>query len=137
MAASYRHLSRIAVLQTIFAYDFRDNKVNPEQLLDYILEDSIFQNLDKTFSKTLLDGILRMNESLVKEIIAHAPQWPLEKIAIIDRNILKMGIYEILYSDDIPPLVAINEAIEIAKQYGGDNSPKFINGVLSSIYEDY
>ena len=69
-------------------------------------------------------------------ITKYAPQWPLEQITIVDRNVLRLGIYELKYDPDIPPKVAINEAIELAKTFGGESSGKFVNGVLGSIFKD-
>jgi N utilization substance protein B len=69
-------------------------------------------------------------------ITKYAPDWPLEQITIVDRNVLRIGAYELLYEEDIPPRVAINEAIEIAKNFGGESSGKFVNGVLGAIYKN-
>ena len=78
------------------------------------------------------------NQKKIYEIIQkNAPEWPIDKVAPVDRAILEIGVYEIVFSDDIPPVVAINEAIEIAKVYGDTNSPKFINGVLSTVMTEY
>jgi N utilization substance protein B len=79
-----------------------------------------------------MDNLKEINKTIEK----YAPKWPLEQIAIVDRNILRLGIYEMMYADEIPSKVAINEAIEIAKTYGGASSGKFVNGILGAIYND-
>lgn len=93
---------------------------------------------DKPFMENLLSGILAKHEDLDQIIIKAAPDWPLERIAPIDRNILRIGLYELLFSDraQVPPKVAINEAIELAKVFGGDSSGRFVNGVLGAIYKE-
>jgi N utilization substance protein B len=133
--ASYRHLARIAVMQTLFAYQFREGKVEPD--LESNCREFSDKLTDLTFARELLQGILD-NQKKIREIIAkEAPEWPFERIAPIDRVILQMGIYEILFSKDVPPVVAINEAIEIVKVFGDINSGKFINGVLSTVMSKY
>ena len=139
--ASNRHLSRIAVIQALFAWEFRDSEENPaeaaEATLLYIVEQFYPKLSSVDFALSNLKGILKERKK-IKEIIAeHALQWEFDKIAAIDRVILEQGIYEILFSKDVPPVVAINEAIEIAKEMSTENSPKFINGVLSNVMKQY
>ncbi len=133
--ASYRHLARIAVVQTLFAYEFRDEKIEPD------LESNCREFADKLtdfgFARELLAGILAHKKEIRKLIAREAPEWPFDRIALADRVVLEMGIYEILHSPDVPPVVAINEAIEIAKVFGDLNSSKFINGVLSTVMNKY
>ncbi len=133
--ASYRHLARTCVMQTIFAYEFHGG--DPQKLLESTLAEFAPKLTEVEFAFTTLKGVIERIEDIKKIIQEFAPQWPFDKIARIDRAILEIGIYEILYSDDIPPVVAINESIEIAKHFGDENSPKFINGVLSSVMNDY
>lgn len=131
--ASYRHLARTCVMQTIFRLEFCDQKRSPEEILQETLQEFAPKLTEIEFAEETLKGVLKHKEELLKVISEHAPQWPVEKIARVDRSILQIGVYEILHSKDVPPVVAINEAIEIAKHYGDESSPKFINGVLSSI----
>ena len=133
--ASYRHIARIAVMQTIFAYEFRGG--DPEAILRYTSREFADKLKDAVFTQDLLRGILAKNEDILLILQEEAPQWPIEKIAPIDRAILEIGIYEIMFSKDVPPVVAINEAIELAKDYGDTNSPKFVNGVLSTVMHKY
>jgi N utilization substance protein B len=111
-----------------------------------LVEDIIKRNMkdfapeveENSFSSVLIQGILNKQETIDGIISKAAPQWPLERIAIIDRNILRIGIYELLFADrkEIPPKVAINEAIELAKTFGGDSSGRFVSGVLGTIYKE-
>jgi len=133
--ASYRHLARIAVMQTLFAYEFRYEKIAPD--LESNCREFGDKLTDLTFARDLLDGVIKHREEIRTIITKEAPEWPFERIALADRVILSMGIYEIIYSKDVPPVVAINEAIEISKVFGDLNSSKFINGVLSTIMNKY
>jgi len=118
-------------MQTLFAYEFRGE--NPEEFIERILDEFAPNIKDKIFARETLKGVVKHKKKLLETIEKFAPEWPIDKIAKIDRAILEIGAYEILYSKEVPPIVAINEAIEIAKHFGDNNSPKFINGVLSSI----
>lgn len=133
--ASYRHLARIAVMQTLFAYQFR-NETAPIDL-EYNSKEFADKLTDLTFAKDLVNGVIKYQKEIKDLIAKEAPEWPYDRIALIDRVIISMGIYEILYSTDVPPVVAINEAIEIAKVFGDLNSSKFVNGVLSTIMIKY
>ena len=133
--ASYRHLARIAVMQTLFSYEFRNEKVPPD--LESNCQEFADKLTDLSFAQGLLKGILEKITEIRSIISKEAPEWPIERIAPIDRVVLEMGAYEILFSQDVPPVVAINEAIEIAKVFGDLNSGKFINGVLSTIMNKY
>lgn len=133
---SNRHLARTIALQTLFAWDFNGKK---EENLDALIADN-FTNFapsfdDGGFVKNLVLGVQEHYATIDKYIVKYATEWPLDQITTVDRNILRLGVYELLYTA-IPPRVAINEAIEIAKSFGGDSSGKFINGVLGAIYND-
>ncbi len=134
--ASYRHLARIAVMQTLFAYEFRED-VEPVDTLEYCAGEFADKLKDNGFAFDLLQGILAKRKEILEIMQKEAPEWPVERIAPVDRAILEIGIYEIMYSEDVPEIVAINEAIEVAKSYGDMNSAKFINGVLSSVMHKY
>lgn len=134
--ASYRHLARIAVMQTIYTYEFRTG-VDAQKMLQYNCEEFKDKLKDLSFAQNLLEEVLTKREELLRIMQQEAPEWPVERIAPIDRAILEIGIYEILFSKDVPAVVAINEAVEIAKNYGDTNSSKFINGVLSTVLHKY
>jgi transcription antitermination protein NusB len=134
-----RHLSRSIVLQTLFEWDFAVNKEElPRSILMRDIEEFGPGTNDREFIEALFDGVI-IKQAVLNEIIEKAaPDWPLEKISVIDRNILRIGLYELLFGDraQVPPKVAINEAIELAKSYGGENSSRFINGVLGGVYKE-
>ncbi len=129
--ASNRHLARTCVMQTLFVHGFRGG--DSKKILKSMLAEFAPKLRNEDFAYNLLAGILKNRKKIIKIVEKHAPEWPIEKIANIDRAILEIGVYEIVFSLDIPPVVTINEAIEIAKHFGDTNSSKFINGVLSSV----
>ncbi len=138
--ASNRHLCRIIALQSLYEYDFR-NSLNIDELttdIDEVLNRNIDVYKDAIdeadFIKDLVLGTIKNQDKIDSMIVPAAPEWPLDQIAKIDRAILRMSIYELLIKKDVPPKVAINEAVELAKEFGGDNSSKFINGVLGTIF---
>ncbi len=137
--ASNRHLGRIVALQTLYEYEFRvecnDDTVDVDIILARSLERYDAAIEDKKFVDGLVKGVLAVQTDIDAKIQPIAPDWPIEQIARIDRNILRIGVYELLYQADVvPPKVAINEAVELAKAFGSDNSSKFVNGVLGTAY---
>ena len=137
--ASNRHLGRIVALQSLYEYEFRvqaeDKSASIDEILSRNLERYENEIEDVDFVKQLVSGVLERQEDLDNHIRPLAPEWPLEQIARIDRNILRLGLYELLFrADQVPPKVAINEAVELAKAFGSDNSSKFVNGVLGTAY---
>ena len=134
---SFRHLSRELVLKTIFYQRFRgDEDVTLEQAFEDVISEFGKELPETDFAKNLFEGVTAKEEELNEIIRTYAPEWPLEKIAKVDLHILQIGVYELLFADGIPPLVAINEAVELAKEYGDTNTSKFVNGVLSNISHD-
>ena len=133
---SNRHLARALALQSLYEWDFHRGEMPvPEILERNILE--FAPDLDeKGFADKLVKGILDKREDIDATITKFAPDWPLDKITMVDRNILRIGTYELLFCDDITSKVAINEAIELAKTFGGESSGKFVNGVLGAVYRD-
>ena len=137
--ASNRHLGRIVALQSLYEYEFRvqsaDTSVDIDEILNRNLDRYESAIEDKAFVTTLVKGVLEVQADIDEKIQPIAPDWPIDQIARIDRNILRIGLYELLHKADvIPPKVAINEAVELAKAFGSDNSSKFINGVLGTAY---
>jgi len=134
---AHRHLSRSIAMQTLYEWDF-NNRDNSK--IDEILERNIQEFgpglEDDKFVRDLIKGVLENLDKIDAIIVKTAPEWPLEQINLVDRNILRLGIYELLYGNhqEVPPKVAINEAIELAKSFGGETSGKFVNGVLGTIY---
>lgn len=132
-----RHLIRTVVLQSLYEWDFYNQKKDITEILERNLNEFAPGIDEPEFAWRILQGIashLREVDTVIKE---NATNWPMDKIAIIDRNILRIGAYELLFTDknEVPPKVAINEAVELAKNYGGPNASRFVNGVLGSIYE--
>lgn len=137
--ASNRHLGRIVALQTLYEREFRlqagDDSVEVGQILDRNLDRYQEAIDDKTFVEQLVQGVIEHIKDLDSKLQPIAPEWPLEQIARIDLTVLRLGLYELLHcADSVPPKVAINEAVELAKSFGSDNSSKFINGVLGTAF---
>ena len=134
-----RHLSRSVVLQSLFEWDFRGRHGETiEEIISRDTEEFAPGLSDFSFVKSLAEGVVNKCQVLDSIIEKAAPEWPLDRISIIDRNILRIGLFELLFSDhsDVPPKVAINEAIELAKTFGGETSGKFVNGVLGAVYKE-
>jgi N utilization substance protein B len=134
-----RHLSRSIAMQSLYEWDFNGRDAGK---LDDIIKKNIQEfgpGLDDT---TFVEGLVRntiKNQDKIDPLIEKcAPEWPLEQVTIVDRNILRLGIYELLFGnyEEVPPKVAINEAIELAKSFGGESSGRFVNGVLGTIYRE-
>jgi len=136
---SSRHLARSITMQSLYEWDFSGKKPDA-------LEDIVEKNIeefgpgldDKSFIWELINGVVSRLNDVDKIIEKAAPEWPISQITIIDRNILRIGLFELLYGnkEEVPPKVAINEAIELAKTFGGESSGKFINGVLGTVYKE-
>jgi len=137
--ASNRHLGRIVALQTLYEFEFRteceDTTVDVAEVLGRNLARYQTAIDDTDFVDALVRGVLKEQVSLDEIIQPIAPDWPIDQIARIDRNILRIGVYELLHQAEVvPPKVAINEAVELAKAFGSDNSSKFVNGVLGTAF---
>ncbi|HEX5455757.1 MAG TPA: transcription antitermination factor NusB [Candidatus Saccharimonadales bacterium] len=134
-----RHLGRIIALQSLYELEFRKECKDDKVELDDILKRNIdrYKNAldDKDFIIKLVKGVEKNCPKLDERLQPIAPEWPLSQIAKIDLCILRIGAYELENHKDIPPKVAINEAVELAKSFGGENSSKFINGVLGTLYK--
>jgi transcription antitermination protein NusB len=134
-----RHLSRSIVLQSLFEWDFRGAE-------DSMIQEVLLRNAEEfapgmgdfSFIKNLADGVLKKRPDIDLIIEKAAPEWPIPKIAMVDRNVLRLGLYELIFGDrkEVPAKVAINEAIELAKSFGGETSGKFVNGVLGAVYKE-
>jgi N utilization substance protein B len=132
-----RHLCRTIVLQSFYEWDFYKEEVDLVKIVERNMGE-FGQGIDEPeFVWKIVKGIIDNRKEIDSVIEEAAPEWPIEKIAIVDRNVLRLGLYELMYADkeEVPPKVAINEAIEVAKNFGGPNSPKFINGVLGTVYK--
>jgi N utilization substance protein B len=129
--AGIRRKARIAALQALYELDCTKHKVK-EALARLRAEETLTQET-LSFSEELVKGVLQHKSELDALIKKFAPAFPVEQMSIVDRNILRLAIFEILFNDKTPLKVVINEAIELAKEFGSDSSPRLINGVLGSI----
>ena len=132
-----RHLSRTIAMQTLFAWDFNERESKD---IDEIIKQNFEQFApnfdDHGFVEALVKGVIEHITDINAYIVKYATEWPLDQITIVDRNVLRLAIYELVFDEKIPAKVAINEAIEIAKAFGGDSSGKFVNGVLGAIMKE-
>lgn len=133
-----RHLLRTVILQSLYEWDFYHGAKDLVQIVERDINEFAPGVDEPEFAWKILKGIVDHLKDIDAIIVKAAPEWPLDKIAVIDRNILRIGLSELLYADpdEVPPKVAINEAIELAKNYGGPNASKFINGVLGTVYRE-
>ncbi len=134
-----RHLSRSIVTQSLFEWDFNHKSdLEAMEIFNRNAQEFALGMGDFSFMESLMKNVLAKRKDIDVIIEKAAPDWPIDKISIIDRNILRIGLYELLFSDrkEVPPKVAINEAIELAKTFGGDTSGKFVNGVLGAVYKE-
>lgn len=134
---SNRHLARTLAMQSLFTWDFNGkNDIEADNITKGVFANFAPDFDDRGFVDSILDGTIKNIDEIDKYIIKYATEWPLEQITMVDRNILRIGVYELVFDENIPAKVAINEAIEIAKAFGGSSSGKFVNGVLGAIYKD-
>lgn len=138
--ASNRHLGRIIALQTLYEVEMRQDAADTDLDINEILQRNIVRYKemleDVAFIQQLVDGVTSQAAELDAKLQPVAPDWPIDQIARMDRIVLRIGLYELQNEDDVPPKVVINEAVELAKAFGGDNSSKFINGVLGTLLRE-
>ena len=135
--ASNRHLGRIVALQTLYEHEFRLSCNDTNLDIDEILDRNIHRYRDNIddheFITKLVKGVIQEQADLDAALQPVAPEWPIDQIARMDRLVLRLGLYELLHEPSVPPKVVINEAVELAKAFGGENSSKFVNGVLGTV----
>jgi N utilization substance protein B len=129
--ASPRRRARIAALQALYEWDAVGHPLEPA--LDRLIEEEKLNAEAAAFARALVKGVVDNLERIDAIIARAAPQWPVAQLAPIDRNILRVAINEIVVNNRTPVRAAINEAVELAKSFGSDNSAKFVNGVLGSV----
>jgi transcription antitermination protein NusB len=130
-----RHLSRTVAMQTLYEWDFNGKKSDINELAKNNLEHQAPGLDDPAFTYSLVAGVAANMEAIDKTIVETAPEWPLDQITVVDRNILRLGIYELMFAKEVPPKVVINEAVELGKTFGGESSGKFVNGVLGTLFK--
>jgi N utilization substance protein B len=136
---SSRHIARSIVLQSLYELDFNKEKnLDIDKVLERNKQEFGIGVNENEFMSNLAHGVIKHQGQIDEIITKSAPDWPLNQITIVDRNVLRIGIFELLFEDkkEVPPKVAINEAIELAKGYGGESSGRFVNGVLGTIYRE-
>lgn len=133
---SNRHLCRTIAMQTLFEWDFNNRAQKLQDIMTRNIKEFAPGMEEMIFSEKLVKGVVKNLDEIDKIIVKHAPEWPIKKITVIDRNVLRLGIYELKFLKEVPPKVAINESIEVAKTYGGETSGRFVNGVLGAIYRE-
>ncbi len=126
-----RTRARSIALQALFEIDLVGHPLGI--VLEHRLEETALEDRLVKFAESITLGVWPMKDELDKFIAQHAPEWPLNQVATVDRNILRIALWEFAVNGDTPIKVAINEAVELAKSYGSDSSPRFINGVLGSL----
>lgn len=129
-----RRLARELAMKSLFARDLGKNE--PGEILARLVNEYHVVGDIKAFSEKLINGVVENQQYLDTVIDQYAIEWQLERIATVERNILRIALYEMIYADDTPPAVAINEALEVAKIYGGDDSPRFLNGILGKVLKE-
>jgi transcription antitermination protein NusB len=126
-----RTRARSVALQALFEIDIVGH--SPREVIDSRISDESLDEKMTDFAQEIVFGVWPITHELDQFISEHAPEWPLDQVAIVDRNIIRIALWELAVSDNIPVKVAINEAVELAKTYGSDSSPRFVNGVLGSL----
>jgi len=129
--AGLRHKARVVALQALYESD--SSRHDAKACLTRLAEEQSLPESALSFAMELVDGVLKHKARIDGMIQAHAPSWPVKELSVIDRNILRLAIFEISINNKVPLKAAINEAVELAKAFGSDNSPKFVNGVLGAV----
>jgi len=133
--ASNRHFARIILMQSLYELANRD-KVDLSSIVERNIAQHDFEDNNKDFMKKIANGIVGQLEEIDKIIAIAAPEWPLSQIAQVDLSILRLAMFELLFDDEVPPKAVINEAVELGKAFGGENTSKFVNGVLGTVYRN-
>ena len=126
-----RRKARAIALQALYEIDSAGR--GEGTVIERLLAEAELDEENNAFVRELVAGVVQYKEKIDHNIRRFAPSWPIEQIAVIDRNILRLAIFEILFDNKVPVKVAINEAVELAKIFGSDNSAKFVNGVLGAV----
>jgi len=131
MVTSIRRLARVLALQTLYEADSVAH--DPLPVLQRHVEDNGLDGEGATFATDLVQGVVAHRDELDLIIARAAPNWPLDQMAKVDLNVLRLAIYELLFHSDVPLKAAINEAVELGKRFGSDSSSRFVNGVLGTV----
>lgn len=123
-------------MQSLYEWDFNDKRSDLLKITKHNIKQFGPGLEDPAFIFDLIKGVEQNLLELDKIIVQTAPEWPIDQITVVDRNILRLGIYELMFAKEVPPKVAINEAVELGKAFGGESSGKFVNGVLGTLYKN-
>ena len=134
MPTSLRHRARIVTLQTLYELEFAAN--SETSILERTLKEKELPKESADFAGRLVSGVIANKQLLDNTISRFATAFPVDQLAPMDRSILRLALFELTISKEVPPKVAVNEAVELAKEFGADTSPKFINGVLGSVISE-
>jgi len=129
--AGARRRARALALQALYEIDSVGHTA--DAVPDRLLREQKLSEENDQFVRRLVAGVIQNRREIDANIEKFAPAWPIQQTPVIDRNILRLAIFELLIDNEVPVKVAINEAVELAKKFGGDNSARFVNGVLSSV----
>jgi transcription antitermination protein NusB len=129
-----RTRARSVALQVLYEYDLSNHQVG--YILENRLKDNPLEENLLNFSQKIISGVFPLIKHLDEQISKYAPEWPFDQVAIIDRNILRIALWEIVFDAETPIKVIINEAVELGKLFGSDATPRFVNGVLGSVVEN-
>ena len=129
-----RTKARSIALQVLYEVDLTDH-LPGDVLMERLRDDPLNEDRLDEFTRRIIFGVLPFVDEMDTVIAKHAPEWPMDQVAVIDRNILRIALWEFGIYKETPIKVAINEAVELAKVYGSDSSPRFVNGVLGSLAE--
>lgn len=136
---SNRHLARTLAMQTLYQWDFNgrpSDKKQVDEMIRYVRDEFAPEFDDRAYVEATVYGVMEHAQDIDETLNHFATEWPVATMTLVDRNILRIGVYELTRADEIPSKVAINEAIELAKAFGGETSGKFVNGVLGAIFKD-
>lgn len=128
-----RSRARAWVLQLMYAWEMRGRAISPRELLDAFIRDRNIAESNRVYAETLVGTIEDHREAIDAALVAALTNWRLERLSVIDRSILRIGAAELMFLDDVPPLVSIREGIVLAEKYGTADSPRFVNGVLDAL----
>lgn len=132
--ASNRHFARITLMQSLYEYLQRGG--NLLKIVERNISKYDFEENNLKFIKKVAKGVKKHIDEIDKIITISAPEWPLSQIAQVDLSILRLSIFELIFDDEVPPKAVINEAVELSKAFGGENTSKFVNGVLGTVYRN-
>ena len=131
-----RHLSRTIAMQSLFEWEFNGRSGDLKSITKNHIDEFNSKGDDTAFIFDLATGVGKNLTAIDEIIVKHAPEWPMEQIPPVDRNVLRLGVYELMFLKQVPPKVVINEAVELGKTFGGESSGKFVNGVLGALYKE-